>query len=895
MKDKGQISIFFSALIVVLITFIAFIVNIGIFVKAKINLQNAVDAAAYAGASVQARQLTNIGYVNWAMRNVFKQWMFKYYVLGGMNLEAITDRPLPTPPGGSACRTKSQNPNKDFTMGCYTRTTSAGEDQYNFPSVCIDFANTGGVGLCTRYLVPGLPRFSQQNVLGMDETTNAFVDTLVAEKSKDCSERTKINFFTANTWTYNVNADDPALRNITEEAPEIAANFPGAFPAAFELGLRIRNLESEVNFPPQQGVCADPGSGIGCSVAANTLNSPHQERAFKAFTSAFRNLGSGIDREMKDSFTLTELAPKLDTSISGLNSLSTLLIPEGSQALNKYYVDLKLLPVNYAIFYTALATQQNNINVQGNTIAAEGQCTVTKVGLPVPGYPLHFVKNPDFLTYYAVEGRANFVGLFNPFSNDITLKAYAAAKPFGGRIGPHVFNAQDKQVLVSRSQRKSSPYISALDTASFKDAAGQTNPGVYSPGKPIPINAGSGSDKFWMTDDLDNIGGYLPGPEIYFGLPNMIYDYPSNNIGSNDEYLANLNVQVIGYFTSGTPPAAGLYNAQMFDKFRSKLKNFNSIVSPQDINEALIMSTAPTLYEAHNWMIPSPELINRDLAIESYGVIESEPTETYTDANSNSYQIYDTNLYAPLYSPNNPFSLYRTSADLVNVLNQYIANQEQAILKYKSSMNLVASDIYRNNRSGATDQNTGVEAARAISDLTNAELNSADINTVKAARPSCNSISGKFIYFYSGNLDLVSNTDASECISPLRDLLAARWNNPNLSELYNFKYALPVDEDFQRRLFSAYHPGEFHGAQQGVQTIKLGGDQVTMLRNFYSTKFIPVKSVTDSNNAMFNSNSNMIILSEGAPRAAPAEIKRSSFKNPIQPAATGIDLDRIHH
>jgi hypothetical protein len=86
-NQRGQISLFFSASLIVLITIIAFVINIGLFVKAKINLQNSVDAAAYAGASVQARQLTRIAYLNWEMRNVFKEWMFKYYVLGNVTTE----------------------------------------------------------------------------------------------------------------------------------------------------------------------------------------------------------------------------------------------------------------------------------------------------------------------------------------------------------------------------------------------------------------------------------------------------------------------------------------------------------------------------------------------------------------------------------------------------------------------------------------------------------------------------------------------------------------------------------------------------------------------------------------------------------------------------------------
>ena len=37
----------------------AFVINVGLFVKAKINLQNATDASAFEGAAVQARQMTD--------------------------------------------------------------------------------------------------------------------------------------------------------------------------------------------------------------------------------------------------------------------------------------------------------------------------------------------------------------------------------------------------------------------------------------------------------------------------------------------------------------------------------------------------------------------------------------------------------------------------------------------------------------------------------------------------------------------------------------------------------------------------------------------------------------------------------------------------------------------
>jgi hypothetical protein len=289
--QSGQITIFFSTVVVIMITLMAFIINIGIFVKAKINLQNATDAAAYAGASVQARQLTNIGYLNWEMRNTYKEWMFKYYVLGGLNLRGVSG----ISPAG--CASSLSTSGMDFTMCPYQTGAKAATDSYNFPSVCVDFAGIGSVGLCTKYLVPGLPRFKSSNVLGMDETTNAFVDTIVSQKSNDCTKRSELNFMTANLWAYNV-ADnvDPGLSNIKDQAPEIAANRSGAFPKAFELALRIRSLEAQVNRPPYSKVCIQEGASPDCNSGIETLisseSTPSNERIYKAFFSGYRNLGS---------------------------------------------------------------------------------------------------------------------------------------------------------------------------------------------------------------------------------------------------------------------------------------------------------------------------------------------------------------------------------------------------------------------------------------------------------------------------------------------------------------------------------------------------------------------------------------------------------------------------
>jgi hypothetical protein len=84
-NNQGQISVMIGLLMSTFILLFAFVVNIGMLVHAKINLQNAADLAAYAGAATQARQLTQIGYLNYEMRRQFKKYLFRIYVLGNMS------------------------------------------------------------------------------------------------------------------------------------------------------------------------------------------------------------------------------------------------------------------------------------------------------------------------------------------------------------------------------------------------------------------------------------------------------------------------------------------------------------------------------------------------------------------------------------------------------------------------------------------------------------------------------------------------------------------------------------------------------------------------------------------------------------------------------------------
>ncbi|MBT6326799.1 MAG: Tad domain-containing protein, partial [Bdellovibrionales bacterium] len=288
-NEKGQLTIFMGIAITIIFSCLAFMVNVGLFVKAKINLQNAVDAAAWSGAAVQARQLSKIGYLNWEIRNVYKEWMFKYYVVGQLaNSKVASDTKTP----------------KDFRPKVLSESGFAYDadafSKFNAPSICIHFDNDS-FNICAVAGSPGLPRFGDLGIAGVAESQKAFVNDMVANKANDCSRRTDLNFGTAMIWAYGAGGTESGMQS---DAPKIAADRMGAWPKSLEIALRMRNLEYIVNRPPvDQPICM---GGSSCktvqALASDASGTPLNERPVKAFMSAYRNLSGGYDGESQDKF-----------------------------------------------------------------------------------------------------------------------------------------------------------------------------------------------------------------------------------------------------------------------------------------------------------------------------------------------------------------------------------------------------------------------------------------------------------------------------------------------------------------------------------------------------------------------------------------------------------------
>ncbi len=848
-NEKGQISIFLGICMTVILTMLAFIVNIGLFVKAKINLQNAVDAAAYSGAAVQARQLSNIAYMNWELRNTFKEWMFKYYVLGHMGQEWLKYGNL----NGSTV---------DFMLKPFGLGGADAKDKYNLPSICIHFGSPNNI--CSIYDVPGLPVFDTVGLPGISERHESFLASIRDIKSKDCSERGIINLETGLLWAYGTGSSS------FSDLPAVAAHRVGAWIEALEIGFRIRNLEALVNRPPvAQAMCM----GGGDCTDVNTLQSefsqlPYNERPIKALISAYRNLGGGTikdeesDDENKDIFTntfrLTEIPPeKFDAKAT---SLSGLLIPpdatiSGVKALEKHYLDLLAFPINFATLYTSFQAKSGTTS----GIASVGECQGTRTAIPVPAYIHSFAKNHEVMTYYSVKGEAKYVGMFFPFAErgGVTLKAYATAKPFGGKIGPRLFGRDGEDKVAGRSQvARSTPYAMGIDMQSagpdFK--AGELVP--FEPlGMPNPVT-------FWAKDGLSALGGTPNAGQVQFSIPNMLYDFDEGDYGqiaSQGPVTGALpwigSVQRRG--SGGVPGDGpvddrenrGLFNGYQYKLFRGNLvPPSGGILSVENIDASIRNVRRPTRYEAMNYLIPTVERSgDGNTGLDSIPIVKNI-------AGPGGVKRY--HIFAPLIHED---ALYTQMSSIEEAAKNFLDVNQTSIDTFLSALDKVATKIRQDGNAG------GLSGAYA--DAANAIHNGGGPNDWNTGG-ECVSMDDKFAFFFK------ADNEAGGCagkITPLKQLIqeyfAPGGNGQGLQLIGKFDFLLYYESEYAGddtltngepgtqetrsfpsnfQLHSGYTPGLRTGAPDNSSDFLLpfsNRPNGIMKRNFYSTKFISTARV----------------------------------------------------
>ena len=93
-NERGQVAIFVALIFQVVFVFFALLINVGLLVHHKINLQHSTDLAAYYGAMKQAEQMNAIAHINFQMRQAWKLLTWRYRIFGTFGFVENRDSPI---------------------------------------------------------------------------------------------------------------------------------------------------------------------------------------------------------------------------------------------------------------------------------------------------------------------------------------------------------------------------------------------------------------------------------------------------------------------------------------------------------------------------------------------------------------------------------------------------------------------------------------------------------------------------------------------------------------------------------------------------------------------------------------------------------------------------------
>lgn len=396
--ETGQMSIFVALIFQVLFVFFAMVINVGLLVHDKINLQNAVDLGAYYAAQRQAEILNEIAHVNYQIRQDYKLLTWRYRVLGTLGRHGNTS----SPGEGTLPPARKSNPgslsDKPWVNPSYGQEEGAVCVANNMWTDMIAQSSQDENYCFTPYntrvpKIPSLPTIAPF-VPGVAETA-AFTQMAQQAQFISCQKAGPLNWAFTMQMIFGYKLSIAARKQLIWSLRRnlIAADFKDRNNESVKEGVRV-TIEKNLTYANRQSFSNEPEFEV-----VNGLADP--------------NCNRGDEGE----FILPEV--RIVPALLYVNYLCD----EGSEA--------------YMVAHSII---DNLDRAELNRWDPNGLMQNLARGEPEPTNPVHsslgFEKNPWCMAYVGVKAKTQVFKPFAPLGKPITLEARAFAQPFGGRIGP---------------------------------------------------------------------------------------------------------------------------------------------------------------------------------------------------------------------------------------------------------------------------------------------------------------------------------------------------------------------------------------------------------------------------------------------------------------------------
>lgn len=433
---QGQVAIFVALIFQVVFILFALMINVGLLVHHKINLQQSADLAAYYGAMKQAEMLNVVSHVNFQIRQAYKLLTWRYRILGTFGISDFKNHPSRAgfqPIDYPIIHTA--NPSAPFSFNSLNRTCPApvnatglelpflcmshyGFKEYQSPpndpeTLCkADCGTLNAVPNSIPKMYTGSSSGAPQIINVIDQLNNA-MQTIDNKIAKECSKSGPISLAElAKFYLSYLQDTQNKMLFIKMLLANLSAN------EADMLDLEGKSVA--------EGVVKTFRNNL--SEANNT--SIRQDNEVQLFNSISENHGGECSYKQ---------AGKANPPKSG----SSKLFAEINFAFIQYFILRCEEAAGTKNFKVSSIFDSNNMSKLDPVLESQLKATYPSSAQQIAdimtnNYYKHTVgieKNPHCGVYYGVKASSTPVIPFLPIGK-FQLNAIAFAKPFGGSVGP---------------------------------------------------------------------------------------------------------------------------------------------------------------------------------------------------------------------------------------------------------------------------------------------------------------------------------------------------------------------------------------------------------------------------------------------------------------------------
>jgi hypothetical protein len=397
---KGQVALFIALIFQILFLFFAMVINVGLLVHHKINLQNSVDLAAYYGAMKQAENMNALAHINYQVRQSWKLLAWRYRMIGtaGDFSEHPLDKrnkSLTLYPGRADTDDINAVAQPFYDAPAFCATYVPFKPMPSGENTCRDLKNQSGVSLFTApSIYAGFQNFSRN--------IQAFTDVMRNNALARC------RYFGG--YNYKLLAQYVVAYNIDQADRMLLI-------AAISRGMS----KSTTDFYDIDGDSVT--DGVQKTLENNLTSANRSSVQFKVYNS----LGADGCNNPSDSRQPAKWLVPIKIA-PAFNYIDTVCTNAGIDNKGKQLASPKL-------FWPEEVRKDASHPLYGD-IDQLSQFVGLRPNIEDPyNYSMGVEKNPWCMAYVGVSATSTPSIPFSPFG-PVTLKARAFFKPFGGRMGP---------------------------------------------------------------------------------------------------------------------------------------------------------------------------------------------------------------------------------------------------------------------------------------------------------------------------------------------------------------------------------------------------------------------------------------------------------------------------